>query len=125
MSKRPVVRLLFLLALAILAACDFGDLTLRVLFRETAGLAAGDRILDETGYVGDVEGISGNSGGRSLVELDIDRDHRRKMTVHSIFYIDDDPERPGRKAIFTEQTEPGGAELEDGSVIAGLESPPA
>lgn len=109
---------------ATLTSCDFGDLTLTAQFNEIDTLATGDRVLYHNGYIGDVEKISRTDEGYYLVKLDIDSDHKKKLTVYSIFYIDNDPDFPNRKAMFTEQSKPGGTLLTDNSVVVGLDHPP-
>lgn len=121
---RRIFFLLFVIAMIIQTGCDFGDLRLTARFKDASGLKVGDRIIHERGYIGDVEKIFGTDDGRYLIELDIDKDHKKKITDRSIFYIDDDPDRPGEKAVFIEQKEVGGIPLVDGSVVAGLNSPP-
>jgi ABC-type transporter Mla subunit MlaD len=124
MQKNIIVFLLLLFSSATLISCDFGDLTLTVQFNEIGTLATGDRILYHNEYIGDVEKISRTEEGHYLVELDIDSDHKKKLTVYSIFYIDNDPDRPNRNAVFTEQSKPGGIQLTDNSVVVGLDHPP-
>lgn len=124
MSKTSPTILLLMFSLATLNACDFGDLTLNAQFTEINGLATGDRILYQNGYIGDVEKIARTDAGHYLVELDIDADHKEKLTVHSLFYIATDPDRPTQKAVFTEQEKPGGLPLADHSTVVGLDHPP-
>jgi hypothetical protein len=115
---------LLLFSLLTLAACDLGDLRLTAQFTVIGGLAPGDRILYRNNYIGDVERIAQAAEGYYLVELDIDSDHKKQVTVHSIFYIDNDPDRPNRKAVITEQIKSGGIPLTDNSAVAGLDHPP-
>jgi hypothetical protein len=123
-SKNIIATLLLIFSLTTLNACDFGDLTLTVQFTEINGLATGDRILYQNGYIGDVEKIARTGAGHYLVELDIDADHKQKLTVHSLIYIATDPDRPTQKAVFTEQEKPGGLPLTDNSTVVGLDHPP-
>jgi paraquat-inducible protein B len=124
MSKNIVATLLMIFSLTIFSACDIGDLRLIAQFTEISGLASGDRILFRNQYIGDVERIEQTPEGHYLVELDIDSDHKKHLTVYSIFYIDNDPDRPNRKAVITEQKKPGGILLTDNSTVAGLDHPP-
>ncbi|MDF1576845.1 MAG: hypothetical protein P1P81_00190 [Desulfobulbales bacterium] len=125
MPKYIPPRLLLLLSLsALLIGCDFGDLRLITQFNRINGLQTGDRIIYRDKYIGDIERITRSERGHYLVELDIDSDHKEQLTVYSIFYIDKDPDHPGRKAVFTEQRKPGGILLTDDSVVAGLDYPP-
>ena len=123
MLKTSPAILLLIFSLATLNACDFGDLTLHAQFTELSGLASGDRVLYQNGYIGDVEKIARAIEGHYLVELDIDADHKHKLTIHSLFYIAADPDRPTRKAVFTEQEKPGGPPLADNSTVVGLHPP--
>jgi ABC-type transporter Mla subunit MlaD len=124
MPKNIVAILLLIFSLTIFSACDLGDLRLIAQFTEISGLASGDRILFRNGYIGDVERIEQTLEGHYLVELDIDSGHKKQLTVYSIFYIDNDPDRPNRKAVITEQKKPGGILLTDNSTVAGLDHPP-
>ena len=113
----------FFFGFVFLVSCDLGDLRIFAQFDSLEGLASGDRILRDGQYIGDVEKTTRTDEGRYLVELDIDSEHRKKVTVHSIFYIAADPARPGRKAVFTEQEKPGGVPLNQDSVVAGSDPP--
>jgi ABC-type transporter Mla subunit MlaD len=124
MLKKITTILVMLFSLTVVMACDLGDLLLIAQFTRINDLAAGDRIIYREGYIGDVERITRNAQGYYLVELDIDAAHKNQLTVYSIFYIDHDPARPGRKAVFTEQKKPGGILLTNNSVVAGAEAPP-
>ncbi|MEJ2689415.1 MAG: MlaD family protein [Deltaproteobacteria bacterium] len=124
MPKKIIAILLFLFSCAALVACDFGDLTLTVQFNKINSLAVGNRILFENQNIGKVRKISRTDQGHYLVKLDIDSDHKKQLTVYSIFYIDKDPDHLNGKAVFTEQTKPGGLLLTDNSVVVGLDSPP-
>jgi|GEM_PF-3033205 len=124
-AMAKIIKTILLLFLLIgLAACGIGNLRLIVQFGMINGLESGDRIIHQNKYIGDVEEITRNTQGHYLVELDIDSDYKDQLTVYSIFYIDDDPDEPGRKAVFTEQKRPGGILLNDNSVVAGLDHPP-
>lgn len=124
MPNNSVAILLLIFSLGTLNACDFGDLRLTAKFTEINGLATGDRVLFRNGYIGDVERIARTNEGHYLMELDVDSDHKKQLTVHSIFYIDNDPDRPTRKAVFTEQEKPDGIPLTDNSTVVGLDHPP-
>jgi ABC-type transporter Mla subunit MlaD len=124
MLKNIIANLLLLFSFAALISCDFGDLTLTAQFNEIDSLATGDRILYHNEYIGDVEKISRTNEGHYAVKLDIDSDYKKQLTAYSIFYIDNDPDRPNQKAVFTEQSKPGGIPLTDNSVVVGLDHPP-
>ena len=122
MLKYIFPSLLLFLCLALIY-CGFGGLKLTAQFNMIDTLATGDRILYRNECIGDVEKIVRTDGGHYLVDLDIDSGHKKQLTVYSIFYIDDDPIHPTQKAVFTEQTEPGGILLTDNSVVIGLDDP--
>jgi ABC-type transporter Mla subunit MlaD len=124
MLKTILSCLLIPALLTTLTACDLGDLQLFAKFDKLSGLKADDRIIYQNGYIGDVEKITLSDHGHYLVELDIDKDHKKKVTDLSIFYINDDPDIPGRKAVFTAQERPGGTPLVYDSVVNGLDHPP-
>jgi ABC-type transporter Mla subunit MlaD len=124
MPKKITTILLLLFSLNTLSGCDFGDLRLLAQFNRINGLESGDRIIHQGKYIGDIEEITKSTRGHYLVELDVDSDHKEQLTVYSIFYIDNDPDYPDRKAVFTEQMKPGGILLTDDSVVAGSDHPP-
>lgn len=124
MPKYISSSLLLLALLANLTACDLGGLQLLAKFSRISGLKSGDRIIYQNRYIGDVEQITRSGQDHYLVELDINSDHKKNLTVYSIFYIDNDPDDPSRKAVFTEQKISGGIPLVDGSIVTGLEHPP-
>jgi len=115
---------LLLFSLATLVACHPGHLRLTAQFDGIDFLVKGDRILFQNENIGKVGRITRTDAGQFLVELDIESDHRKEVTTYSIFYIDGDPDRPGRKAVVTRQTKPGGIPLTDKSLVAGLDHPP-
>jgi len=118
------ITILLLFSFITLISCGLGNLTLTAQFNEIDTLATGDRILYRNTYIGDVEKIARTDEGHYLVELNIDSDHKKQLTVYSIFYIDNDPDRPNQKAVFTEQSHAGGMQLTDNSVVVGLDHPP-
>ncbi len=115
---------LLLALLGTLTACDLGDLRLIAKFSRISDLKSGDRIIYQNRYIGDVEQITRSGQDHYLVELDINSDHKKNLTVYSTFYIDNDPDYPSRKAVFTEQKISGGILLVDDSVVTGSEHPP-
>lgn len=124
MQKNIIIFLLLLFSFVTIISCDYGDLTLTVQFENIDNLVSGDRILYRNGHIGDVEKISRNEEGHYQVELNIESDYKKELTVYSIFYIDNDPDRPNQKAVLTEQSKPGGTLLTDNSVIVGQDRPP-
>ena len=114
--------MLLFLCLALISYV-FGGLKLRAQFNMIDALATGDRILSRNECIGDVGKIVRTDRGHYLVELDIDSGHKKQLTVYSIFYIDDDPDNPTQKAVFTEQTDPGGTLLTDNSIVIGMDDP--
>ena len=122
---KNIVTILFLpISFAMLISCGLGDLTLITQFNKIETLVIGNRVLFHKEYIGDVEKISKTEDGHYLVELNIDSNYKKKLTVYSIFYIDNDPDNPSQKAVFTEQSKPGGILLTDNSVAVGLDHPP-
>lgn len=123
LQKIIAIPLLLVTCIALIS-CSLRDLSLIAQFNEIDSLKAGDRILFQNHSIGKVSKISRNDQGHYLLKLNIDAEHKNQLTVYSIFYIDKDPERPTREAVFTEQTKPDGTPLTDNSVIVGLENPP-
>jgi gas vesicle protein len=119
-----IITSLLLLSCSALISCGFGDLTLTAQFNEVDTLATGGRILYRNTCIGDVGKIVRTDVDHYLVELDIDSEYKKLLSVFSIFYIDDDPDQPTQKALFTEQSQPGGILLTDNSVVIGQDDPP-
>jgi hypothetical protein len=119
-----IITSLLLFSCFLLISCGFGDLTLTAQFNEIDTLATGNRILHRDACIGDVGKIVRSEVDHYLVELIIDSDHKKQLTVYSIFYIDDDPDNPTQKAVFTEQSQPDGILLTDNSVVIGQDDPP-
>jgi len=117
---KNIITSLLLFSCSTLISCDFGDLALTAQFKEIDTLAAGDRILYRDACIGDVGKIVRTDVDHYLVELYIDSEYKKQLTVYSIFYIDDDPNHPTQKAVFTEQSQPGGILLTDDSIVIGL-----
>ncbi|MBU1714731.1 MAG: hypothetical protein KKG70_03885 [Proteobacteria bacterium] len=124
MLKRLFSRLLLPTLVVALAACNLGNLNLQVKFSRTSDLKAGDRVIYQDRAIGNVAKITQAEQGHFLVALAIDSNHKQEITDLSIFYITDDPALPGHKAVFTEQEQPGGIPLVDGSVVNGMDHPP-
>jgi ABC-type transporter Mla subunit MlaD len=108
------------LALAglMLAACGGGlDFTIR--FTEIQGLRTGDPVRADTGVIGAVRKVEYSDLGDYRVGVQIDRPQADPLARRSLFFIDADPQRPGRKALMVLPGPDGGALIEDGATVDG------
>lgn len=124
MLKNIIVLLLSLFSFLTIISCDYGDLSLTIQFENIDSLVNGDRVLYHNQHIGYLVKISRNEEGHYQAELNIESDYKKELTVYSIFYIDNDPDRPNQKAVLTEQSKPGGTLLTDNSIIVGQDHPP-
>jgi hypothetical protein len=92
---------------------------LNVTYTHLAGLAPEDRVVVEGNKAGRVEEITYLKDGTYVVALQVDKGFSQALTDASAFYIVDDPERQGQKAIEIRVLHAGGALLADGATVAG------
>ncbi len=109
----------------LLTGCS-GALDFTVRFEAVDGLRTGDRVLAETEMIGSVSGIAYTDQGDYRVAVRIERLHADTLGRGSVFYIDTDPVKPGRKALMvlaeTSESRPiaGGETLEGTSKWSAL-----
>ena len=105
-----------LILVAILAACRSDGITLNVTYDHLTGLAPQDRVLSGSDRAGTVKSVGFLKDGTHVVGLKIDKAFESAATDASVFFVVDDPERPGSKAIVIRTQQSGGAPLVDGSM---------
>jgi paraquat-inducible protein B len=111
--------IIFILTVFLLLACDETGLNLKIRFDQIQGLQTGNRVIFETNHVGRVTRVFYAEEGHYMVDLIIKEDFANAATEDSRFYIVNDPQAGGRKAIEILQLRKGGAPLADGSMVEG------
>jgi paraquat-inducible protein B len=110
---------IFLIAIFLIFACEETGLNLKIRFDDTQGLQADNRVIFESNHVGQVTRVFYAKEGHYLVDLIIKEDFANAATENSLFYIVNDPQAAGRKAIEIMQLRKGGTPLADGSMVEG------
>jgi len=111
--------IIFILTVFLLLACDETGLNLKIRFDQIQGLQTGNRVIFETNHVGRVTRVFYAEEGHYMVDLIIKEDFANAATEDSRFYIINDPQAAGKKAIEILQLGKGGAPLADGSMVEG------
>ena len=113
---------LMLLAISVfILGCYNGNVNLKIRFAQTEGLKADDRVIFEKNHIGKVVAISYSEEGDYIADVKIDKGFKKAVTEHSRFFIINDPEEKGRKAIEMIKVAEGGESLEKGAIIKGSE----
>lgn len=108
-----------IITMLFLFACEETGLDLKIRFDDIQGLQADNRVLFESNHVGQVTRVFYDKQGYYLVDLIIKEDFANAATEYSRFYIVDDPQAAGRKAIEIMLLRKGGTPLADGSMVEG------
>lgn len=106
-----------------LFGCQTNDLAFQIRFDEITGLKRGDSVFFEGSSVGEVKSVSYTKVGDYLVEVQIQPNFVNAATRDSQFYITDDPQLEGKKAIEIVQEKAGGEVLSNGEIVAGSVRP--
>ncbi len=106
------------LAGLLLAGCG-GDLNFTVRFDEVDGLRTGDRVLAATEAIGTVSGIEYTHQGDYRVAVHIERRQVDTLGRESVFFIDADPQHPGRRALMVLLAPAGSDLIGDGDTVEG------
>ena len=117
--------IIFLLAIFLLFACEETGLNLKIRFDDIQGLQADNRVIFESNHIGQVTRVYYTQEGYYRVDLIIKEDFANAATENSQFYIVDDPQEAGAKAIEILQIRKGGPPLADGSMVEGSTRPSA
>ncbi len=107
------------LAGLLLAGCG-GDLDFTVRFDEVDGLRTGDRVLAASETIGSVSGIEYTDQGDYRVAVRIERPHADALGRASVFFIDADPQKPGRKALMVLAAPDAGEKIAEGEIVEGV-----
>jgi ABC-type transporter Mla subunit MlaD len=103
---------------AVLAACA-GGLEFKVRFAAIDGLRTGDAVQADAVVIGEVTAVEYSDQGDYRVAVRIAPEDAASVTRGSIFFIDSDPRRPGRKALMVLAGPAGGEAIEDGAILDG------
>jgi paraquat-inducible protein B len=111
--------ILFVLTVFLLPACEETGLNLKIRFDQIEGLQSDNRVIFDSNDVGRVTRVFYAKEGHYLVDVIIKEDFANAATEDSRFYIIDDPQAAGQKAVEMLQIRKGGAPLADGSTVEG------
>jgi paraquat-inducible protein B len=111
--------IIFILTIFILLACEETGLNLKIRFDQIQGLQSDNRVLFESNHAGRVTRVFYTKEGHYLVDLIIKEDFANIATEDSRFYIINDPQAAGKKAVEILQIRKGGTPLADGSMVEG------
>ena len=117
-SYRKRIWLILLLPL-ILAGCKPGGLHLNIRYDQIHGLIKGDRLIFQQNHIGKVTNITYTDKRDYTVAVIIQKDFAGAVTKYSRFYITDDPQREGHKAVEMIRVREGGAPLKDHATLEG------
>lgn len=115
MRKRFLI--LMMLPLVLWACKDI--LKIKIRYDQIEGLEKGDRVVFEDNHIGAVTDVSYTKDGDYLAEIGIKKSFANAATEDSEFFIVDDSEEEGKKAIEVIQTKTGGTPLKDGAIVEG------
>jgi paraquat-inducible protein B len=107
------------LTVFLLFACDETGLNLKIRFDQIQGLQTDNRVFFETNHVGRVTRVFYAKEGHYMVDLILKEDFANAATEDSWFFIINDPQAAGKKAIEILQLRKGGTPLADGSMVEG------
>jgi paraquat-inducible protein B len=113
------IHIIFALTVFLLVACEETGLNLKIRFDQIQGLQSDNRVIFESNHIGRVTRVFYAKEGHYLVDLIIKEDFANAATEDSRFYIIDDPQTAGKKAVEILQIRKGGALLSDGSIVEG------
>jgi paraquat-inducible protein B len=111
--------IIFILTVFLLFACDETGLNLKIRFDQIQGLQTDNRVFFETNHVGRVTRVFYAKEGHYMVDLILKEDFANAATEDSWFFIINDPQAAGKKAIEILQLRKGGTPLADGSMVEG------
>jgi len=118
------VRLFFVFTILLTTcSCRTDELDFNIRFDEIEGLKAGHGVLFKGNTVGEVDNVVYTEAGDFLVKVAIQSSFASAATRDSHFYIVDDPQTEGEKAIEIIQEKAGGEELRSGETVNGSVRP--
>ena len=99
--------------------CKEGALHIKARYDQIQGLKEEDRVIFEQNHIGQVTGVFYSEHGYYVVDLAIEKRFANAVTEHAEFFIIEDPQNEGQKAIEMIQTRRGGSPLQDGATVEG------
>ncbi len=93
-------------------------------FDQVNGLKQGDPVIYENTKVGQVKDITYTKDAVFLVSVQIPETLSDFATEHSRFFIGKAPGDTGAKAVFIEQSQPGGKKIANDAIVAGSTKTP-
>ena len=115
---------LLVAALAITLTAGCTPARFSISFDRVNGLKQGDPVIYENTKVGQVKNITYTKEAVFLVSVEIPETLSDCATEHSRFFIGSAPGNTGVKAVFIEQSEPGGKKIADNAIVAGSTKTP-
>lgn len=116
MVKSKILMCVFLL---LFGGCIQQDLTIIIRFDQIEGLTKGGRVIFEQNHIGDVKEVLYSDEGHYDVTVVIKKEFAPAVTEYSEFFINDDPQQDGKKAVEMIRVQEGGKMLEDGARVEG------
>ena len=119
-------RLFFLLAAALVLTLNAGCTPARfsISFDQVDGLKQGDSVISENTKVGEVKDITYTKDAVFLVSVEIPETLSDCATEYSRFFIGSAPDETRAKAVFIEQSAPGGKKIATDAIVAGSTKTP-
>ncbi|RLB42348.1 MAG: hypothetical protein DRH12_05895 [Deltaproteobacteria bacterium] len=111
--------LLFFVFTLLSTACQGEDTRIHIKFKDAQGLVTRDRVISQGQKIGEVAQVKYTSYGDFLVDVVVPERFRDRLTDRSRFYLIDDPDREGKKAVEVVQQGAPGKPLDDGATVVG------
>jgi len=103
----------------VLLACQSNAMKIHIRFNEAQGLVKGDRVLADGKQIGKVSDIQYTSEGNFLVDILVPEQFRGNLVEGARFYIVNDPDEAGKRAVEVVRSGASSDLLADGAVVDG------
>lgn len=111
-------------ALAVTLTAGCSPARFSISFDQVDGLKQGDPVIFENTTAGQVKKITYTKDAVFLVSVEIPETLSDCATEHSRFFIGTAPDGTGAKAVFIEQSQPGGKKIANGATVSGSTKTP-
>ncbi len=120
-ERRCMLRRMLILVMLFLVfwGCEESVLNFKIKYDQIQGLEEGEGVIFEKNHIGRVGEIFYTKEGYYLVDVAIRKAFANAATKDARFFITEDPENKGKKAIEMVQARKGGLPLEDGTTVEG------
>lgn len=108
----------FLLGLVFMG-CEENGLHLKIKYDRVQGLKKGASLFLEGKRVGEVTNVVYTDEAEFILEVVIKEEFAAAATADTEFYITDDPQEPGRKAVQLANLGEAGSTLREGAIVRG------